>query len=117
LVIVAWTATDLFDYAVGPEPRVDVTLHRDGALSAAVVGARVTWPTTAKPVSVHELIRRRMWWRQLGRSMVVHVRSDGLPSGAGNAVGDEVVWNDLDIVVRSALDGGLIGCAPQLWTV
>jgi hypothetical protein len=115
LVIAAWTATELLDYAVGSEPHVDVTLHRDGDLSAAVVGARVTRPRSTKPVSVDELIRRRMWWHHLGRSIAVDVHRDGMPPGAGHAVGDEMVWDDLDILVRLAFDADLIGSEPQMW--
>ncbi len=115
LVIAAWTATELLDYAVGPEPHVDVTLHRDGDLSAAVVGARVTRPRSTKPVSVDELVRRRMWWHHLGRSIAVDVHRNGMPPGAGHAVGDEMVWDDLDIVVRLAFDADLIGSEPQMW--
>jgi hypothetical protein len=39
LVLAALTAHDLLDYADGPAPHVEVTLHRHGDLSAAVRGA------------------------------------------------------------------------------
>lgn len=115
LVIAAWTATDLLDYVATPEPVAMVTLHRDGGLSAAVSGARLTWPLTAKPPSVEDMIRRRMWWRQLGSDMTVTVLRTGLPPGMAENTGDELVWNDLSIAVRLTLDADLIGVAPQVW--
>lgn len=115
LVIAAWTAHELLDYAVGPEPRVDVTLHQDGDLSAAVTGARVAWPAAAPSASVDELIRRRMWWHHLAQSTEVVVRRKGTPAGPADIVDDELVWSELDVVVRLSLDAGLIGVAPHRW--
>lgn len=82
LVIAAWTVTDLLDYVATTEPVAMVTLHRDGELSAAVSGARLTWPVTAKPSSAEDLIRRRMWWRQLGSDMTVTVLRTDAPPGS-----------------------------------
>ncbi|WP_433087490.1 hypothetical protein ACQP1P_16195 [Dactylosporangium sp. CA-052675] len=115
LVIAAWTATDLLDYVVTPRPRAMVTLHRDGDVSAAVSGARLTWPVAARPRSADDVIRRRMWWHQLGSSMAVTVLRNGTPSGMADVIGDELVWNDLSIAVRLTLDADFVGVAPQMW--
>ena len=40
---------------------------------------------------------------------------NGMPPGAGHAVGDELVWEDLDIVVRLAIDPDVVGSDPQMW--
>jgi hypothetical protein len=87
----------------------NVTLHQDGDLSAAVTGARVVWPVTARHAPVEELIRRRMWWHQLTQSTVVVVRRNGMSPGSADVLDEELVWKDLDIAVRSTLDADLIG--------
>jgi hypothetical protein len=115
LVIAAWTAIDLLDYVATPEPRAMVTLHRGGDISAAVSGARLTWPVTAIPRSAEDLIRRRMWWRQLGSGMAVAVLRNGAPPATAETVGDEWVWDDLSVAVRLTLDADLIAVAPQVW--
>jgi hypothetical protein len=115
LVIAAWTASELLDYAVGPQPSVEVTLHQNGDLSAGVTGARLTGPATAHAAAVEEVIRHRMWWHQLARTTTVVVQRDGAPVGRPDVVGDELVWSDLNVVVRLALDADLIGVEPCLW--
>ena len=115
LVIAAWTAAELLDCVVTPEPHTTVTLHRDGDVSAAVSGARLTWPVTAYPRSADEVILRRMWWHQLGSATTVTTLPDGAPSAKADIIGDELVWNDLSIAVRLTLNADLIGAAPHLW--
>jgi hypothetical protein len=115
LVVAAWTAFDLLDYGVGSQRSVELILHRDGALSAAVAKGRVARSVTARPAPVDELVRRRMWWHRLGRSTEVTVLRDGGPVGAAEVVGDELVWDDLDIGVRLVLDVDLIGTSPGQW--
>lgn len=115
LVIAAWTAAGLLEYVAAPKPRVMVTLHRDGDLSAAVTGGRLSWPVVAKPRPVEDLIRERMWWRQLSSSMTVVVLRNGRPPETAEIVGDELVWNDLDIAVRLTLDVEFLGVPPQSW--
>jgi hypothetical protein len=46
---------------------------------------------------------------------LLEVNRNGMPAGAGHAVGDETVWDDLDIVVRLVFDADLIGNEPQMW--
>ncbi|MDI6102641.1 hypothetical protein QLQ12_28880 [Actinoplanes sp. NEAU-A12] len=114
-MIAAWTAVDLLEYVATPEPRVMVTLHRDGDVSAAVTGGRLSWPVSAKPWPVEDLIRERMWWRQLSSSMTVVVLRNGTPPETAETVGSELVWNDLDIAVRWALDAEFLGVRPRSW--
>jgi hypothetical protein len=115
LVIAAWTAHTVLDYVVGPHPRVDVTLHRFGDLSAAVAGARLTWPATATLRPLDELVRRRMWWHQLARATAVTVRQGGNHPSTPKKTGGDLVWSDLDIVTRLEFDADLIGVAPDEW--
>jgi hypothetical protein len=115
LVIAAWTATTLLDYAVGPDPQVDVTLHRGGGLSAEVVGARLTWPAAARLRPIDEMVRQRMWWHQLARSTTVTVHQNGNQPSTPQRTDDELAWNDLDIITRLELDADLIGTAPDEW--
>jgi hypothetical protein len=115
LVIAAWTAFDLLAYRIGPQRSVELILHRDGDLSATVVKARVARSATARPAPVEELVQRRMWWRQLCRSTTVTVRRGCGPAGVAQVVGDEWVWDGLDIGVRLAPDVDLIGTSPQQW--
>jgi hypothetical protein len=111
----AWTAHTLLDCAVGSGPRVDVTLHRVGDLSAAVAGARLTWPATARLRPLDELVGQRMWWHQLTRAGAVTVCRDGGHPGPPAETADELVWHDLDIVTRLEFDVDLIGVASGEW--
>lgn len=115
LVIAAWTATDLLDYVVTPRSHAMITLHRNGDLSAAAPGARLTCRVTAQPRSADDVIRRRMWWHQLCSSMAVTVLRNVTPSGTADIIGDELVWNDLSIAVRLTLDADLVGVPSQMW--
>jgi hypothetical protein len=115
LVVTAWTAIDLLEYVTTPEPRAMVTLHRDGDVSATVTGARLSWPVSAKPRPVEDLIRERMWWRQLSSSMTVTVLRNGTPPETAETVSDELVWNDLDIAVRLTPDAEFLAVPPQSW--
>lgn len=115
LVIAALMSIDILDYAIAPEPRATVTLHRDGDVSVAVTDARLRRPVSAKPWPVEDLIRRRMWWLQLGSAMTVAVLRDGTPPETAEVVHDELVWNDLDIAVRLTFDAEFLRVPPQSW--
>jgi hypothetical protein len=115
VVIAAWTAADMLDYAVPPRRRAAVTLHGDGDLSATVAMARVVRPAAARPLPIEELVRRRMWWHQLARSTTVVVGRAGKAAVEPQRVDDGLVWSGLDIVVRLELDAQLVGVAPEAW--
>jgi hypothetical protein len=113
LVIAAWTAAEMLDYAVLPQRQAAVTLHRNGDLSGSVARARIERPATAQRLPIEQLIRRRMWWHELTRSTTIAVGPDGTDAAAPEHVDDRLVWSDLDIVVRLELDAQLIGVAPE----
>jgi hypothetical protein len=52
-----------------------------------------------------------MWWRGLVQAPTVSVR----PPDAPRRIGEELVWDDLEIRVRFELDADLIGVAPGEW--
>jgi hypothetical protein len=107
LVVAAWTSADLLRLAAEPGS-VALVLHRDGALSASVHGARVSAPAAGIPGPVTDLIRAGMWYTELTRTTVVDAR----PQRAPELAGDEHVWRDLDVTVRSELDGDLFAAVP-----
>ncbi|MGI5242379.1 hypothetical protein [Dactylosporangium sp. CA-139066] len=107
LIVAAWTAADLLRLAEDA-PRVDLVLHRGGALSASVRGARVSAPATGPARSVAELIKAGMWYTELAPATAI----DAGPRRAPELVGDEHVWHDLDVTVRSELDGDLFNAVP-----
>jgi hypothetical protein len=115
LVIAAWTAAEMLDYAVPPRRQAAVTLHRNGDLSASVAMARIVQPAAALRLPVEELVRRRMWWHQLARSTTVVAGRDGEDAAEPQHVDDRLVWTDLAIVVRLELDAQLIGIASEAW--
>ncbi|MFG2041054.1 hypothetical protein [Dactylosporangium sp. NPDC048998] len=110
LVIAAWTAADLLRLAK-EAPRVELTLHRGGALSASVRGARVTAPAAGDAQPVGDIIRTGMWYTELSRSTVVDVA----PPCEARLTGGEHVWCDLDVTIRSELDPGLFGVPACDW--
>jgi hypothetical protein len=115
LVIAAWTAAELLDYQTRPARQVILTLHRGGDLSATAAGARVPCSATGRRWPIGDLVRRRMWWHQLCRSTTVTITRNGTDPGEPQHVGDQVVWDDLSIEVRMALDPDIIGAAPGTW--
>ncbi|MEV6925282.1 hypothetical protein AB0M46_12375 [Dactylosporangium sp. NPDC051485] len=109
LVIAAWTAADLLRLA-GDGARVELVLHRGGALSASVRGASVTAPLgEEKPIE--DVIRSGMWYTELSRATAVAAG----PQRPGELVGGEQVWRDLDVTVHSDLDGALFGVPDGQW--
>ncbi|WP_433796491.1 hypothetical protein [Actinoplanes sp. CA-252034] len=115
LLIAALTAVDLLEYVATPEPRAMVTLHRDGDVSAAVTGAWHSWPVSAEPRPVEDVIRQRMWWHELGSSLTVVVSRNSTPPTTAETVRDELVWIDLDISVRFTPDAEFLGVPPRSW--
>jgi hypothetical protein len=115
LVIAAWTAAQMLDYAVPPRRRATLTLHRNGDLSATIARARIVQPTAAQRLSIEELLRRRMWWHQLTQSTTVVAGQDGKDAAEPQCVDDRLIWTDLDIAVRLEPDPQLIGIAPEVW--
>jgi hypothetical protein len=110
LVIAAWTVADLLRLTEG-EAHVRLVLHRDGALSAAVRGARVTAPAVGDPRPVGDLVRSAMWYVELARTTAVHAG----PQRAPELLGGRRVWRGLDVTVHSELDGDLFGLPAGGW--
>jgi hypothetical protein len=107
LVVAAWTAADLLRLAEDA-PSVELVLHRGGALSASVRGARVSAPAAGPARDVTDLIRAGMWYTELACTTAI----DAGPEDAPELIGDEHVWLGLDVTVRSELDGDLFGGIP-----
>jgi hypothetical protein len=107
LVVAAWTAADLLRLAEDA-PSVELVLHRGGALSASVRGARVSAPAAGPARRVADLIKAGMWYSELARTTAV----DAGPQRAPDLIGEEQVWLGLDVTVRSELDGDLFAGVP-----
>ncbi|MEV8515326.1 hypothetical protein [Dactylosporangium sp. NPDC051484] len=110
LVIAAWTAADLLRLAERT-PRVELTLHGGGDLSASVRGGRVTAPAADDARPVGDIIRAGMWYTELSRSTVVDVAPPGEPQRSGG----ERRWSGLDVTIRCELDPGLFGVPAADW--
>jgi hypothetical protein len=54
---------------------VELTLHSTGSLTAMVRGACVTTHATSR-LSAEELIRRKTWWADFGRSFTAKVQRE-----------------------------------------
>ncbi|HTJ37442.1 MAG TPA: hypothetical protein VL738_29795 [Dactylosporangium sp.] len=110
LVIAAWTAADLLRLA-GDEPRVDLVLHRGGALSATVRGARVTAPAADPQRPLADVIRAGMWYTELARSTTVDTGPPATPA----LTDGHYVWTALTVTVHSELEGSLFGTPASQW--